>query len=107
MRAQEIALAAPLLDYLRTRNDIRLIGPSDPAVRAPTISVLHAEPGIDIARRLARHGIMASGGNFYAVRLLEALGIDPHNHGVLRLSFVHYTTPDEIQRLLPALEAQL
>ncbi|QYO75758.1 aminotransferase class V-fold PLP-dependent enzyme [Devosia salina] len=107
MRAQEIALATPLLDYLRTRNDIRLIGPSDPAVRAPTISVLHAEPGIDIARRLARHGIMASGGNFYAVRLLEALGIDPHNHGVLRLSFVHYTTPDEIQRLITALDTEL
>ncbi len=107
MRAQEIALATPLLDYLRTRNDIRLIGPSDPTQRAPTISVLHAEPGIVLARRLASHGIMASGGNFYAVRLLEALGIDPHNHGVLRLSFVHYTTPEEIQQLIKALDAEL
>ncbi|MBJ3783512.1 aminotransferase class V-fold PLP-dependent enzyme [Devosia sediminis] len=107
MRAQEIALAAPLLDYLRTRNDIRLIGPSDPQSRAPTISVLANEPGIDIARRLAKHGVMASGGNFYAVRLLEALGIDPVNHGVLRLSFVHYTTPQEIQQLIRALDAEL
>lgn len=107
MRAQEIALATPLLDYLRSRNDIRLIGPSDPTLRAPTISLLHKEPGIDIARRLARHGVMASGGNFYAVRLLEALGIDPHNHGVLRLSFVHYTTPEEIQQLITALDAEL
>jgi selenocysteine lyase/cysteine desulfurase len=107
MRAQEVALAAPLLDYLRSRNDIRLIGPSDPVNRAPTISVLASEPGIDIARRLARHGVMASGGNFYAVRLLEALGIDPVNHGVLRLSFVHYTTPDEIQQSIRALDAEL
>ncbi|MCP8883851.1 aminotransferase class V-fold PLP-dependent enzyme [Devosia sp. XJ19-1] len=107
MRAQEIALATPLLDYLRTRNDIRLIGPSDPARRAPTISVLHAEPGIALARRLASHGIMASGGNFYSVRLLEALGIDPYNHGVLRLSFVHYTSPEEIQQLIKALDAEL
>jgi selenocysteine lyase/cysteine desulfurase len=107
MRAQEIALASPLLDYLRTRNDIRLIGPSDPVRRAPTISVLANEPGIDIARRLAQHGVMASGGNFYAVRLLEALGIDPHNHGVLRLSFVHYTTPAEINLLIKALDAEL
>jgi selenocysteine lyase/cysteine desulfurase len=107
MRAQEIALATPLLDYLRSRNDIRLIGPSDPASRAPTISILAKEPGIDIARRLATHGVMASGGNFYAVRLLEALGIDPFNHGVLRLSFVHYTTPGEIQQLITALDAEL
>ncbi len=107
MRAQEIALAAPLLDYLRTRNGIRLIGPSDPVQRAPTIAVLANEPGIDITRRLARHGVMASGGNFYAVRLLEALGIDPVNHGVLRLSFVHYTAPEEIQQLIRALDAEL
>ena len=107
MRAQEIALATPLLDYLRSRNDIRLIGPSDPASRAPTIALAHAQPGIDIARRLATRGIMASGGNFYAVRLLEALGIDPYNHGVLRLSFVHYTTPAEIQQLITALDAEL
>ena len=107
MRAQEIALATPLLDYLRARNDIRLIGPSDPLSRAPTISILAKEPGIDIARRLARHGVMASGGNFYAVRLLEALGIDPFNHGVLRISFVHYTTSAEIQQLITALDAEL
>lgn len=107
MRGQEIVLAKPLLDYLRARNDIRLIGPDDPVARAPTIALHHALPGLELARRLARHGIMASGGNFYAVRLLEALGIDPHNHGVLRLSFVHYTTPGEIERLISALDAEL
>lgn len=107
MRAQEVALSAPLLDYLRARNDIRLIGPSDPETRAPTIALLAREPGVDIARRLANHGVMASGGNFYAVRLLEGLGIDPLNHGVLRLSFVHYTSPEEIQQLIKALDAEL
>lgn len=106
MRGQEIALSAPLLDYLRSRNDVHLVGPSDPATRAPTIALRHAEPGVEVARRLARHGIMASGGNFYAWRLMEALGIDP-NHGVLRLSFVHYTTPEEIQQLIGALDAEL
>jgi selenocysteine lyase/cysteine desulfurase len=107
MRAQEIALARPLLDYLRGRNDVRIIGPDDPELRAPTIALHHAQPGIEIARRLAKHGIMASGGNFYAVRLLEALGIDPDKHGVLRLSFVHYTAPGEIEALIKALDAEL
>ena len=106
MRAQEIALATPLLDFLRQKNSVRIIGPDDPAERAPTISVALAEPGAVVATRLARHGIMAGGGHFYAQRLLEAVGIDP-DHGVLRLSFVHYTTPAEIEQLIAALDAEL
>lgn len=106
MRAQEIALAMPLLDYLRNRNDVRLVGPDDAQLRAPTISLLHAEPGIELAKRLAQHGVMAAGGHFYAWRLLEAMGID-QQHGVLRLSFVHYTTPQEISQLISALDAEL
>ncbi|WP_375451525.1 aminotransferase class V-fold PLP-dependent enzyme [uncultured Devosia sp.] len=106
MRAQEIALATPLLDYLRAKNAVRLIGPDDPALRAPTIALALNEPGATVAARLARHGIMAGGGHFYAYRLLEALGIPPA-HGVLRLSFVHYTTPAEIQQAIAALDAEL
>lgn len=106
MRAQEIALATPLLDYLRSRNSVRIIGPDDPALRAPTIAVALDEPGAAVAARLARHNIMAGGGHFYAWRLLEGLGLDP-NHGVLRLSFLHYTTPEEITRLIQALDAEL
>ena len=106
MRAQEIALAAPLLDYLRGRNDIRLIGPSDPVKRAPTIALALAEPAAVVAKRLAAHKIMAGGGHFYAYRLLEGLGIAP-DHGVLRLSFTHYTAPEEISRLIAALDAEL
>ena len=106
MRAQEIALATPLLDYLRRKNSVRIIGPDDPAERAPTIAIALSEPGAVVAKRLASHGIMAAGGHFYARRLLEGVGIDP-DHGVLRLSFVHYTTPEEITRLIAALDAEL
>ena len=106
MRAQEIALATPLLDFLRKKNSVRIIGPDDPHLRAPTIALGLAEPAAAVAARLARHGIMAGGGHFYAYRLLQAVGIDP-NHGVLRLSFVHYTTPEEIQQLIAALDAEL
>lgn len=106
MRAQEIALAAPLLDYLRKKNAVRIIGPDDPALRAPTIALGLAEPGAAVAARLAKHGIMAGGGHFYAYRLLEAVGIAP-SHGVLRMSFVHYTSPEEIDQLIAALDAEL
>lgn len=106
MRAQETALMEPLLDYLRGRNALRLIGPADAASRAPTIALAVDEPAAALATRLVRHGIMAGAGHFYAWRLLEALGIDP-THGVLRLSFVHYTAPEEITRLIAALDAEL
>jgi selenocysteine lyase/cysteine desulfurase len=106
MRAQEVTLLAPLLDYLRGRNDLRLIGPSDPEKRAPTVALALEVPAAEMAKRLANHKIMAGGGHFYAYRLLEGVGVAP-SHGVLRLSFTHYTTPEEIERLIKALDAEL
>ena len=53
MRAQETALLAPLLDYLRKKNGIRLIGPDDPAKRAPTVSIVARSPG----RACRRHDL--------------------------------------------------
>ncbi|MBK0398703.1 aminotransferase class V-fold PLP-dependent enzyme [Limibaculum sp. M0105] len=105
-RAQEQRLTAPLIDYLKARNDVRVLGPTDPARRAPTVAIAHARPGEDLARALAPHRIMAGGGDFYAVRLIEALGIDP-DHGVLRLSFLHYTAPSEVERAIAALDRVL
>lgn len=106
MRAQEVGLMAPLLDYLSARNDLRLIGPSAPQARAPTISLVLDAPGRAVATRLATHKVMAGGGHFYGVRTLEGLGVDPE-HGVLRLSFVHYTSAEDITRLIAALDAEL
>jgi len=106
MRRHEIALARKVLDYLRSRNDIRLIGPTEPEARAPTFALVHARRGEDLARDLATHRIMAGGGDFYGRRVIEAMGIDPA-HGVLRLSFVHYTSPGEIEQLIAALDAVL
>lgn len=106
MRAQEIALLTPLLDYLRGRNHLRLVGTADPQKRAPTVSIALPELGVLAAERLARHGIMAGGGHFYAWRLLEGVGINPGN-GVLRLSFTHYTSREDVDRLIKALDVEL
>jgi len=105
-RAQETLLMTPLLEWLNARNDVRLLGPKNPQNRVPTISLKLAEPGLEMAKRLARHSIMAGGGHFYGQRTLAGLGIDPE-HGVLRLSFVHYTSPEEIDLLIAALGAEL
>lgn len=106
MRAHEVQVAAPLIDFLAGRNDLRLIGPLDAASRAPTIAVALDRPAFPVAEQLAEHGIGCGGGDFYAKRPLQAMGVDL-DKGVLRLSFVHYTSADEIYRLIRGLEEVL
>ncbi|KUF12330.1 aminotransferase class V-fold PLP-dependent enzyme [Pseudoponticoccus marisrubri] len=106
MRAHETRLLQPLLDAVADRPGVRLLGPRDAASRAPTVALALTRPALEAATALADHGIMAGGGDFYAVRPLQALGVDPER-GVLRLSFVHYTSEDEVARLIAALDAVL
>jgi cysteine desulfurase family protein (TIGR01976 family) len=106
MRAHEVTLLQPLLDALKARNDLRLIGPDDAATRAPTVALALNRPAEPVARQLAEHGIMAGGGDFYAVRALTAMGVNPDD-GVLRLSFTHYTSEEEVAKLIAALDQVL
>jgi len=106
MRAHEVKLLQPLLDYVSAKNSVRLIGPSNAAGRAPTVALELAQAGEPVAAELAAHGVMAGGGDFYAVRALKAMGVDPEK-GVLRLSFVHYTSEAEVQQLMEALDRVL
>ena len=105
-RAHEVQLTQPILDYLLAKNSAQLIGPTSAQDRAPTIAVKLQIPGEEAAKKLAPFGVMAGGGDFYAVRPLAAMNISPE-HGVLRLSFVHYTGPKDVDRLLSALDQVL
>jgi selenocysteine lyase/cysteine desulfurase len=108
-RAYEDKTLAPLLDWLRGRNDLRILGNDHIATatgRVPTVALHTNRPAAAIATDLAAHGVMAGAGDFYAVRTIGALGCDPEA-GVLRLSFVHYTSADEIQQLIKGLDATL
>jgi selenocysteine lyase/cysteine desulfurase len=106
MRAAEVAVIRPLLDYLAGRNDLRLLGPRDAGLRAPTVAVALDRAAEPVAEALGRDGIACWAGDFYAVRPLEAMGID-RDRGVLRMSAVHYTSPDEVARLIAALDRVL
>ncbi|MEM6888269.1 MAG: aminotransferase class V-fold PLP-dependent enzyme [Pseudomonadota bacterium] len=106
MRDHENSLLTRLLDAVRDRNSVRLIGPDQASKRAPTVALALNRPGEEVAARLADHGIMAGGGDFYAARPLDAMGVDAAL-GVLRLSFTHYTSIQDIDRLIEALDAAL
>ena len=97
----------PLLDFLSQRPGVRLIGKAFTKNRAPTVSLIveGRDPG-EIAVELARQKIGIGNGHCYAYRLMGALGI-PSEQGVVRLSFVHYTSQDELNRLMEALDTIL
>ncbi|WP_170339506.1 aminotransferase class V-fold PLP-dependent enzyme [Ruegeria arenilitoris] len=106
MRAHEVELLQPLLDALKDRNAMRLIGPFDAERRAPTVALAVNRNAESVAADLSKHGIMAGGGDFYAVRPLTAMGVDL-GQGVLRVSFTHYTSRNEIDQLLEAFDRVL
>lgn len=107
LRAAELPLLTPLLEFLERRRDLRLLGPARADERAATVAfVPHSIAPQALAERLAQRGYMIGYGNFYAVRLLEAMGVDPAR-GAARLSFVHYTTAAEVTGVIEALEVAL
>jgi cysteine desulfurase family protein (TIGR01976 family) len=103
-RDHESTLLQPLLDYLHEHPRARMIGKPRAAVRAPTVSfTVENQRSAELGKTLGERGFGVGVGHFYAYRLVEALGIDV-NDGVLRASFVHYTHPDEVNRLIEALD---
>jgi cysteine desulfurase family protein (TIGR01976 family) len=105
-RAHEDALSPTLLDVLGNRDDVRLLGPSTVGGdrgRFPTIAFSpSAVDPREVAHRLVERGVQTSSGHYYAARVLDALGLDP-DRGVVRLSFVHYTSPADVERAATAL----
>jgi len=103
-RTHETALLQPLLDFLAQHPKVRLIGRTRAADRAPTVSfTAQGKSSSAIASELAAAGFGVGVGNFYAYRLVQALGIDTDD-GAVRVSFVHYTAKDEVDRLLRELD---
>jgi cysteine desulfurase family protein (TIGR01976 family) len=77
--------------------------PIDVRRRTPTFAIrlegLHPD---EAAERLHHRGIFVWSGNFYAVDLIDRLGLTASG-GVIRLGFTHYHTIDEVDRTLDAL----
>ncbi|MEM7066307.1 MAG: aminotransferase class V-fold PLP-dependent enzyme [Cyanobacteria bacterium P01_B01_bin.77] len=106
-RNHEKNLLAKLLEWLRQRNDIKIVGPDDPSLRASTVAVIPKKKSIDqVCAVLADKKLMVGQGSFYSVRPLMGMNI-PADTGVLRMSFLHYTVEDEIDQLIDGLAVAL
>jgi cysteine desulfurase family protein (TIGR01976 family) len=99
-RNHETGLLQPLLDFLAKHPKVRLIGRARAVDRAPTVAfTVEGRSSAEIAGKLAAAKQGVGVGNFYAYRLIKALGIDTDD-GAARVSFVHYTSRDEVDRLI-------
>ncbi|MBI5534451.1 MAG: aminotransferase class V-fold PLP-dependent enzyme [Deltaproteobacteria bacterium] len=101
MTALEEPLQRTLLEWLAARQDITLFGPAASSpLRVPTFSFVHKSMSSrQIAQAANAAGLGIRFGHYYAHRLCKALGLDPED-GVVRVSLVHYNSPEEVQRLI-------
>ncbi|MBN2637825.1 MAG: aminotransferase class V-fold PLP-dependent enzyme [Bacteroidales bacterium] len=106
-REHENKLLEKLLEFLRSRNDVVVVGPDQAENRAPIVSIIPKKKSIEeVYSVLTQHKLMVGMGNFYAVRPLMDMKI-PTDPGVLRISFLHYTTMEEMEQLIDGLKAAL
>ena len=108
MSALELPLQQKLIGYLQGKPGVRVIGPQQTgASRVAIVSFLSdrtSPPEITAATDAADIGIRH--GHAYAARLCEGLGIHPSS-GVVRVSFAHYNTAQEVDRLIDVLQGIL
>jgi cysteine desulfurase family protein (TIGR01976 family) len=71
--------------------------------RVPTFALsIEGKHPTSVAQRLGERGIFVWDGDYYAVEVMQRLGL---TDGAVRVGFVHYNTADEVDRVLTELRA--
>jgi cysteine desulfurase family protein (TIGR01976 family) len=82
---------------------IQLYGIRTPEGRTPTFCFnVDGRPPREVAELLAERDLYVWDGDYYALEPMRALGL-ADSGGAVRAGFLHYTTEDEVDRLLEAL----
>jgi cysteine desulfurase family protein (TIGR01976 family) len=106
IREHEEALARRFLAGVAALSQVRLYGLAEPTrlgERTPTFALEVAGLSSEEAsRRLGDQGLHTWSGDYYAVGVMEHLGVASRG-GLLRIGFVHYNTAAEVDRVLAAL----
>jgi selenocysteine lyase/cysteine desulfurase len=98
----EQELSNRLLNYLNSNPKIKIIGEvsADKNLRVSTLSFIHCEiDSKQIVENVDTHDIGIRFGDFYAVELIDDLGLRQYN-GVVRVSLVHYNSFNELENLI-------
>ena len=101
IRAHEERLFARLLEGLTARDDVTLVGA--PSRRTPTVAFTVAgRTPQQVSAALGERGVCVWAGNYYAVELMTALGLEQAG-GAVRAGVVCYTDDEDVDRLLAGL----
>jgi selenocysteine lyase/cysteine desulfurase len=105
----EADLVRPLLEFLQSDGRTTIVGPTtaDADVRVPTVAfTVQGRKASEIPPILERARVAVRWGHFYAYAPTRDLNLLEQD-GVVRVSMAHYNTPDEVQRLIQALDSGL
>ena len=106
IQAYERTLAARLLAGLAELPGVHIYGltsEADLARRVPTVAItIDGQTPRGLAETLGERGIFCWDGNYYAINLMERLGLE-ETGGALRIGLAHYNTTEEVDRLLAGL----
>jgi cysteine desulfurase family protein (TIGR01976 family) len=103
--AFERGLAERLLKGLAAIDGVTVYGTPDLDRRVPTAAFNVAGHGpAEVSAALAKRDIFVWDGNYYALELMQRLGLEGSG-GAVRVGAVHYNTPTEIDAFLDAVAA--
>jgi cysteine desulfurase family protein (TIGR01976 family) len=104
LHERSIGLFQQLWSGLSGVPGVQVYGPPPDAPRTPTAAfTVEGVASSDVSRRLAAHGVFTSHGDFYALTVVERLGLAPE--GLVRAGCACYTTATEVARLVDGVAA--
>jgi cysteine desulfurase family protein (TIGR01976 family) len=100
----EGSLGERFLDGLADMEHVRLYGPPEMSEqRVATFAIaVDGKRAEEVAAQMAARGIYVWAGHYYAVNVMERLGV-LDDGGLVRIGFCHYNTVEEVDRALNAL----
>jgi len=104
MHAHETELCEQLLQGIKDL-PVKVIGRSHTQGREANVALVSSKcSSAEMSQHLANNHVAAGNGHFYALRLLEKAGIKDTEDGVLRISFSHYNSADDVDRVINSLQ---
>jgi cysteine desulfurase family protein (TIGR01976 family) len=104
----EADLSRRFLDGLTSIPQVRLFGIAETdrvGERTPTFAIrVGDQHPAETAKALAERGVYVWDGNYYALEIMERLGLEDSG-GAVRVGFCHYNTPADVDRVLDELES--
>lgn len=110
MEVQEDILQRQLMDFLTSRQDLKVLGPTTGSrfVRMPTIAfAVKGRSSRQFAEEMAEHRVAIAYGSFYSRRCLAALGVEDMSDGLARISLLHYNSTAEMDRTIDVMKKVL